>query len=66
MSGGVGEDERTALDALSNQFNLRLLFAMQGSVEYLSSVQVNIQRLRDIRFHVRTSGGQVIPFRSAA
>lgn len=42
VSGGVGEGERTELDALSNQFNLRLLFAMQGSGEYLSAVRVNI------------------------
>ena len=42
VSGGVGEGERAELDALSNQFNLRLLFAMQGSGEYLSAVRVNI------------------------
>lgn len=43
LSGGVGEGERTELDAQSNQFNLRLLFAVQGSGEYLSAVRVNIQ-----------------------
>lgn len=42
ISGGVSEDERTELNSLSNQFNLRLLFAMQGSGEYLSAVRVNI------------------------
>jgi hypothetical protein len=42
VSGGVGEGERAELDALSNQFNLRLLFAIQGSGEYLSAVRVNI------------------------
>ncbi len=42
ISGGVGEGERTELNSLSNQFNLRLLFAMQGSGEYLSAVRVNI------------------------
>ena len=42
VSGGVGEGERTELEALSNQFNLRLLFAMQGSGEYLSAIRVNI------------------------
>jgi hypothetical protein len=40
--GGVGEGERAELDALSNQYNLRLLFAKQDSGEYLSAVQVNI------------------------
>ena len=42
VSGGVGEGERAELDALSNQFNLRVLFAMQSSGEYLSAVRVNI------------------------
>jgi hypothetical protein len=42
VSGGIGESERTELDALSSQFNLRLLFATEGSGEYLSSVKVNI------------------------
>jgi hypothetical protein len=42
LSGGVGDDERADLDALSNQYNLRLLFAKQGSGEYLSAVRVNI------------------------
>lgn len=41
-SGGIGESERDELNALSNQFNLRLLFAMQGSGNYLADVQVNI------------------------
>ena len=42
ISGGVGDSERTELDAMSHQYNLRLLFAMQGSGEYLSAVRVNI------------------------
>lgn len=42
VSGGVGEGERAELNTLSNQFNLRVLFAMQGSGEYLSAVRVNI------------------------
>lgn len=41
-SGGVGESERANLNAESPQFNLRLLFAMQGSGDYLSAVRVNI------------------------
>ena len=40
-SGGVGESERAELNSLSNQFNLRLLFAMQSSGDYLSDVRVN-------------------------
>jgi hypothetical protein len=41
-SGGVGESERAELNALSGQFNLKLLFAMQGSGDYLADVQVNV------------------------
>ncbi|UHD16407.1 carboxypeptidase regulatory-like domain-containing protein [Thiocapsa bogorovii] len=42
VSGGVGESERSELDALSPEFNLHLMFATQGSGEYLSAVRVNI------------------------
>lgn len=42
VSGGIGEGERDELNALSNQFNLRLLFAMQGSGNYLADIRVNI------------------------
>ncbi|QQS55516.1 MAG: carboxypeptidase regulatory-like domain-containing protein [Candidatus Competibacteraceae bacterium] len=41
-SGGVGEGERAELNALSGQFNLRLLFAMQGSGDYLADIKVTI------------------------
>ena len=41
-SGGVGESERAELNALSGQFNLRLLFAMQGSGDYLADTKVII------------------------
>ena len=42
VSGGIGESERAELNALSSQFNLHLLFATEGSGEYLSAVRVNI------------------------
>lgn len=42
VSGGVGESERAELEALSGQFNLRLLFAMQGSGDYLADIRVRI------------------------
>ena len=42
ISGGVSEDERAELETLSGQFNLRLLFAMQGSGNYLADVRVRI------------------------
>lgn len=41
-SGGVGEGERAELSALSNQFNLRLLFAMQGSGDYVADIRISI------------------------
>lgn len=46
VSGGIGESERTELAAISNQFNLYLMFAQQGSGEYLSAVSVNISDAR--------------------
>ena len=45
ISGGVGESERTGLDALCNQFNLHLKFATQGG-EYLAAVHVDILNAR--------------------
>jgi hypothetical protein len=42
VSGGVGESERTELDALANEFNLHLMFATRNSGEYLSAVNVKI------------------------
>lgn len=42
VSGGVGESERSELDALASEFNLHLMFATQNSGEYLSAVQVKI------------------------
>lgn len=43
VSGGIGEGERAELDALSSRFNLRLLFAMQGSGSYVADVRVSIR-----------------------
>ncbi|MBK1709112.1 hypothetical protein EDC29_10963 [Marichromatium gracile] len=42
VSGGVGESERSELNALSSQFNLHLMFATQGSGESFSAMRVNI------------------------
>ncbi|MFO1372590.1 MAG: carboxypeptidase-like regulatory domain-containing protein [Candidatus Competibacteraceae bacterium] len=42
VSGGIGESERAELKAMSNQFNLRMLFAMQGSGDYLANLRVRI------------------------
>ena len=37
VSGGVGYDERTRLEAVKSQYNLRLLFAISGAGSYLST-----------------------------
>lgn len=42
VSGGIGLSERDELRALSGQFNLQLMFAMQGSGDYLADIQVRI------------------------
>lgn len=41
-SGGIGLSEREELGALSGQFNLRLMFAMHGSGNYLADVRIRI------------------------
>lgn len=45
-SGGIGLSGRDQLRALSPQFSLRLMFAMQGSGNYLAGVQVRILNSR--------------------
>jgi hypothetical protein len=42
VSGGVGGDERNAMQAIRADYNLSLLFSVQGSGEYLSDVKVSI------------------------
>lgn len=42
LSGGVTKEERLEFNGLTQQFNLRLLFALRGSGDYLAAVQVNI------------------------
>jgi len=43
ISGGVGSDEREALQAMRADYNLSLLFSVQGSGEYVSDVKVSIK-----------------------
>ena len=45
VSGGIGVSERDELNALSHQFNLRLLFAVQAG-NYLADIRVNITNAR--------------------
>ena len=42
VSGGIGGAERAALRAAAPNYNLHLLFAGQGTGEYLSNVKVTI------------------------
>lgn len=42
VSGGVGSDEWEAMQAARADYNLSLLFAVQGTGEYLSNVKVSI------------------------
>jgi len=57
VSGGVGEGERAAIDALSGRFNLRLLFAMQGSGSYVADVQVSVRDSRGNLVLIAESNG---------
>jgi hypothetical protein len=42
ISGGIGMDERDALKKVEGDYNLRLLFAAQGSGEFVADVKVTI------------------------
>lgn len=42
VSGGVGADERSAMQAIRADYNLRLLFSMKRTGEYASDVKVHI------------------------
>ena len=45
LSGGIGDDD--PLLALSGDYNLQLVFATQGSGEYLADVKVSVVDARD-------------------
>ena len=42
ISGGIGEDERTALNAAAADYNLKLVFADKGGGHLLSDIKVSI------------------------
>ncbi|MBK8183380.1 MAG: carboxypeptidase regulatory-like domain-containing protein [Candidatus Competibacteraceae bacterium] len=56
-SGGVGESEREELRAMSNEFSLRIMSAMQGGGEYLADAQVKILDSRGASMLSETSRG---------
>ncbi len=43
ISGGIGEEERTAMQAVRAQYTLCMTFANRGSGEYRADVEVNIE-----------------------
>ena len=45
LSGGIGDDD--PLQALTGDYNLQLVFATQGSGEYLADVKVTLVDARD-------------------
>jgi hypothetical protein len=42
VSGGVGDEDRSAMRAMAHDYNLHLQFALQGSGEYLAGVNVTV------------------------
>lgn len=42
VSGGLGEEERTTLRGMAADYNMRLMFAVAGSGEYLADVAVKL------------------------
>jgi hypothetical protein len=48
VSGGIGQDEQQALNQMQNRYNLRLLFAVERSGEYLADVPVRIRNQRGL------------------
>lgn len=49
LSGGVGEEERSQLQARAAEFNLRLVFAQEGSGHYLSGVALALDDAAGVR-----------------
>ena len=57
VTGGVGIDERKELDATRGNYNLSLLFSVQGSGNYLSDVKIRITDLKGKVFLETVSDG---------
>ena len=57
VTGGVGIDERKELDATRANYNLSLLFSVQGSGNYLSGVNIRITDLKGKVFLETVSDG---------
>ncbi len=57
VSGGIGSQEQKALHEVEGNYNLKLLFARQGSGEYLTDVQVRIVNAKDATMLDATTEG---------
>jgi len=57
VSGGVGEEEHKALRAIQGQYNLHLTFAVKGSGEFASGVNVKIEDAKGRTFLDTTADG---------
>ena len=60
VSGGVGIDERDTMRALQADYNLRLLFSVRGTGEYLSNVKISITDSRGKLFLESVSDGPML------
>lgn len=47
VSGGIGESERNAMQAIRGDYNLNLLFAAKGSGEFAADINVRITDAKD-------------------
>jgi hypothetical protein len=57
ISGGVGEDEREALAATANEYDLKIVFADTGSGAYLADVRVSIVNMKGKKILEAVSDG---------
>lgn len=60
VSGGVGGDERAAMQAMRADYNLSLLFSVAGTGEYLSDVKVSIKDANGNNFLDTVSDGPML------
>jgi hypothetical protein len=60
VTGGVGLDERNELNATRANYNLSLLFSVQGKGNFLSDVKVRITDLRGNVFLETVSDGPIL------
>jgi len=47
VSGGIGESERKAIQAMKGDYNLNLLFALKGTGEFIADINVRIADAKD-------------------